>query len=456
MSGIMILTLLTVWQEGTVGPDLPRPEARPLPSFPERPAPAPATAETRAPSRPDAVLRWNEVTLQAVRAARTSPPQAARHLALVHAAIYDSVNAVYQTHQPYRVSLRLPAPIDPTTVTAIAAHRVLLELYPEQVERFDTALDETLSGVKDSDQRKRAVAIGQQVAEKILTLRAGDGATRKVSFAGSLEVGLWRPTPPKNAPALLPQWASVKPFAISEVSHFRPSPPPPLTSEEYAQDFNEVKRLGERRSRTRSANETLIALFWADDAGTVTPPGHWNVIAGKVALDQRNSLPENARLFALLNFALADAAICCWECKYRHRVWRPITAIHQADRDGNPDTEPDTSWAPLLNTPPFPSYTSGHSTFSGAAAAMLAQFYGTDKITFKVGSDGLPGHVRSFSSFSAAASEAGRSRIYGGIHYEFDNRAGLEVGRKLAEEIYRTTLTEERLEKTTSRRKMSP
>src|SRR5262249_35363339 len=198
---------------------------------------------------------------------------------------------------------------------------------------------------------------------------------------------------------------------------------PELDSIEYAASYLEVKQLGSVRSTMRTAEQTEIARFWADDEGTVTPPGHWNRIAQTVAAERGTSMAENARLFALLNFALADAGMGCWDCKYKFNVWRPVHAIREVDSD-------ERDWTPLLTTPPFPSYTSGHSTFSAAAATVLAGFFRTNEVRFTSTSDGLPDVTRSYSRFSAAADEAGRSRIYGGIHWEFDNRAGLACGRE--------------------------
>ena len=165
-----------------------------------------------------------------------------------------------------------------------------------------------------------------------------------------------------------------------------------------------------------------------DNCGTATPPGHWNIIARDVARQRGNTLDENARLFALLNIAEADAGIVAWDCKFAFNFWRPITAIQNADRDGNPDTLPEPGWRPLLLTPPFPEYISGHSTFSGAAAIVLATFFGADDIPFTTESEGLPGAARTFPSFSQAAMEAGMSRIYGGIHFMSANLSGLECG----------------------------
>ena len=187
----------------------------------------------------------------------------------------------------------------------------------------------------------------------------------------------------------------------------------------------------------RTPDQTEIANFWADDEGTVTPPGHWNRIAQTVALQRGTSLAENARLFALLNLTLADAGIACWDSKYTFNFWRPIYGIREADPAMNPGTTPDLDWTPLLTTPAFPTYTSGHSTFSGAAIAALAAYFGTDEVRFANTCDTLPGVSRTFTKFSAAAEEAGKSRIYGGIHWEVDNREGLTCGRAVGEYVAR-------------------
>ena len=240
--------------------------------------------------------------------------------------------------------------------------------------------------------------------------------------------------------ALLPQWATLDPFTLNSASQFRPNGPPSLTSQAYADAFNEVKELGSATGSTRTPEQTAIARFWADGAGSYTPPGHWNQIAEQIA-DQRGlSLLENARLFAELNLALADAAIAAWDAKYTYGSWRPITAIPEADLDGNPATEAQSDWQPFLITPNFPEYISGHSTFSAAAATILAATFG-DATTFTTQSLTLPGVKRTFASFSAAADEAGRSRIYGGIHYEFSNQDGQATGRKVGEWVLQSFST---------------
>jgi membrane-associated phospholipid phosphatase len=208
-----------------------------------------------------------------------------------------------------------------------------------------------------------------------------------------------------------------------------------MNSEEFTAAFNYVKGIGAVDSTTRTPEQTQIALFWADGAGTATPPGHWNLIAQDVSKAQHNTLAEDARLFALLNIALADAGIVSWDAKYAFNFCRPITAIRNAGNDGNPSTTADADWTPLIATPPFPSYTSGHSTFSAAAAAVLAGFFGTDQVTFTSSGENPAASARTFTSFSQAAAEAGVSRIYGGIHWDFDNTAGLASGKAVGEYV---------------------
>jgi membrane-associated phospholipid phosphatase len=266
----------------------------------------------------------------------------------------------------------------------------------------------------------------------MLDARSDDGASNIGQYSYKKNHGSWVPTPPLFNDALLPEWGYVQPFAIKRGTQYRPPAPPSMASTAYADAYHEVKKLGGKQSRHRSEEQTQIAQFWADNAGTVTPPGHWNKIAQTIALHRGNTLADNARLFAHLNISLADAGVLCWVIKFTFDFWRPVTAIHRADRE--------ETWMPLLDTPPFPAYVSGHSTFSSAAASVLAQSISTDRVRFATTSDGLPGKTRSFTSLFAAAEEAGMSRIYGGIHWQFDNVEGLKVGRTLGEYVYKNTL----------------
>lgn len=387
----------------------------------------------------DVITDWNEVLLDAIRTDQTAPPVASRAMAMVHTAMFDAVNGIVGGYEPYMQVGPAPRGASPEAAAAAAAHRVLTELFPAQRASFDAALADSVDGIPRG-QRMKGMTYGVRCARSMARLRANDGWDMHVPYEPSDIPGLWVPTPPAFAPAALPQWGLVTPFCMDSGEQFRVPEPPDIASEAYAADFNEVKSLGSAGSLTRTADQTEIALFWVDGPGTATPPGHWLVIAQGVSEQEGLSLIENARLFALLGLAEGDAGVCSWDNKYAYEHWRPVTAIHRADEDGNAATEPDPAWTPLIPTPPFPTYTSGHSTFSGAGGRILERFFGTDDISFSTTSDGLPGVVRSFTSFSHGAEEAGRSRIYGGIHYEYDNVHGLASGRALADSVFENFL----------------
>jgi membrane-associated phospholipid phosphatase len=394
-------------------------------------------------SRADVVLDWNNVTLNAIRTDKTPPPKSSRALACVHVAVFDAVNS--GTGGPYQPYLVQPpatfTSISPEAAAASAAHAALVALFPAQQATFDAALSASLAAVPDGPAKTSGVQWGASVAAQIMASRHDDGAATPRPYEAPTGANWWTRTPPALADPLLPNWPYVTPWAMTSGAQFRQGPPPASTSPEYIAAFREVRKLGHINSPYRTAEQTQIALFWADGGGTATPPGHWFVIAQGISRDRHLSLIDNARLFALLGIAVADAAVVAWDMKYYYSDWRPVTGIQHADIDGNPFTAAEPGWTPLIATPPFPSYTSGHSTFSAASARILALFFGTDAISFSTTSDGLPGVERSFTSLSQAAEEAGQSRIYGGIHWQFDNQAGLASGRALAEQVFFKVLT---------------
>jgi PAP2 superfamily. len=373
----------------------------------------------------DMATDWNNAALDAIREAHTPPPIASRSLAIVHISIYDAVNGIARTHEPYLVPGAVPASASREAAASSAAHEALVNLFPASTSNFDALHAAMLAGIPDGPQKTVGIIWGEFVATQILAARANDGSDAIVPPPGGSGPGVWVPTPPAFLPYLLPQWGFVVPFAMTSSSQFRPPGPPALDSEQYEADYNEVKELGAVVGSTRTEEQTQIALFWADGTGTETPPGHWNSIATSIAATHANTLEENARLFALLNIAMADAAICAWDAKYAFQFWRPVTAINFA--------EPELNWASFIVTPPFPDYISGHSTFSGAAATVLTLFYGTDDLPFTTGSDFLPGVYRSFPTCLDAAEEAAVSRLYGGIHFRSANEDGLQAGMSIGE-----------------------
>ena len=275
----------------------------------------------------------------------------------------------------------------------------------------------------------------------VLAKRADSGYNKPIPGTySSTEPGKWRETPPTFRPPLLPFWGKVTPFVMTSPSQFRAPPPETLGSKEYAEELAFVASHGARDDADRTEYQTMSTPFWSDDLGTGTPPGHWNIIAEDIARRKDLSVPETARLFALLNLAEADAGISCWETKYYYSFWRPETALRELDPKLNPQLVNKPDFIPNMASPPFPSYTSGHSTFSAAGARMIALFFGTDDIEFSVGSDGLPGVVHTFKKLSDAQAEVGMSRVWGGIHTMSDNLEAQKAGMKIADWVYANAL----------------
>jgi hypothetical protein len=394
------------------------------------------TLEARTMMAVDTVLEWNQVAVEATRVARLSPNAQTRALAMVHGAVFDAVNGIEGGYAPYLVTRRAPIWASEDAAAAVAAHDVLVGLLPTQQATLDAALASSLAAVPNGPAENAGVAFGKLVAERMLTERADDGSTDVVTYIPGTEPDDWQPTPPAFAPAAIPQWATVEPFGINSPDQFRADPPPAIDSPEFTQAFNEMKAIGASIGSTRTDEQTEIARFWAGPSGTVQPPGHWNSIARTVADAQDNSLAQNARMFALLNIGMADALITAWDTKFHYSFVRPVTAIQNAANDGNPDTVADPAWLPLLTTPGHPSYMAAHSAVSATAATVLAEFYGNDAIAFSSTAELTAGGTivtRSFDGFWDAAEEAGASRIYGGIHWSFDNEAGLEAGESIGE-----------------------
>ncbi|MFZ4409274.1 MAG: VCBS domain-containing protein, partial [Paracraurococcus sp.] len=378
----------------------------------------------------DPVLAWNTMALNTIRADASAPAYATRALAMESIAVLDTLAAIDGT-PAFLVGLSAPAGIPAAAAVAAAAHTVLSHLYPAQHVALDAKLAADLVGIPAGAARDTAVAFGTAVADAVIALRDKDGWDSFVTYDGGTDPGEWRPTLPAYALADAPQWGTLTPFALQTGDQFRPDGPPALDSAEYAAALAEVQSLGSATSATRTAEQTQIARFWADGLGTYTPPGHWNAIADQVAADAGYGLGSAARLLAILNVALADSSIAAWDTKYAFGGWRPVTAIREADTDGNPATTADPAWQPLLITPNHPEYVSGHSTYSAAAADVLTALLG--QVAFSTTSPGLPGVTRSFSSFEAAAVEAGVSRIYGGIHFSFSNTDGQALGQDVAD-----------------------
>jgi PAP2 superfamily len=388
------------------------------------------------------VLQWNRILLAIVRTPGAQPAtiHTTRSFALMHAAIYDAVNAIARTHEPYLVRLTgVPRHASRQAAGAAAAHEVLAALYPVFLSSLDDELQQSLTQIPAGKDKDEGILIGRTVADRILALRINDGANAQpILYVFGSAPGDYQSTPP-NFPTQ-PQfthWSHVTPFALETANQFIPGPPPALTSDRYSEALDEIKSLGTTNSTTATADEALTGRFWN---GAIQ--NYWNEITQTAVLDHDLSIAQSARLFALLNLALADGVIAFYDAKYTYNLWRPVTAIRAADSDNNPDTMTDPNWLPEVGkTAPDPSYPGAHAVLSAAGAAVLISFFERDHFNFNVSSEVLPGVERSFTSLSAAAEEATLSRVFAGQHFRFDLTAGKRLGREVADFVTDNFLT---------------
>jgi hypothetical protein len=386
-------------------------------------------------ARADEVTDWNQILFDAALVPpATSPLVITRNAAIVHAAIFDAVNGIERRYSPVHVQPNAQPGASRRAAAVQAAYATLVKLYPTQKTALEAKLAASLAAIASDSATENGVSIarglewGQSVADAILAWRSTDGFTPPPPpFLGGFAVGEWRPTPPAFAPGAGPQFAYMTPWVLQVPSQFRPAGPPALTSQRYTADFNETETMGSATSLTRTADQTTACLFW----NSTSASSLWNHVVLTLDNERHTTLSENARLMALLNLSIADAAITCWEAKYHYVFWRPITAIRLADTDGNPDTVADLSWTTLFATPAFPEYPSGHSTVSGAAAGVLADFFG-EQTTFTVTSDVMLGVERRFASFSAALDEVTIARVFAGIHFRSACDDGRATGQAVA------------------------
>ena len=392
-------------------------------------------------ARADAVTDWNLIASNAiVVTAGQPPPVSVLHFAMVHGAVYDAVNAIDRGHRPYLVQPPSNQTDSKEAAAATAAFRVLAGLFPGQLGTLQPLYDAYIAALPDNPPGSKAagIAIGEATASAMLTARMNDGRFGPPPALYPPAPGIWRPTPPLFANDPAPWVGNVRPFIVLSAEMLRTDGPNSISSAAYAEDLNEVKKLGSLTSTTRTPDQADAAIFWQDHAMAL-----WNRIFRTLAASQGLDIVENARLFAMENLAAADAAIGCWNDKYYWQFWRPITAVREAQTDGNPATVADPNWLPLFDpttpvchipllvTPPFPDHPSGHSCATSAFVHTLQNFFGTDKIGFSAFSN-KSCTTRSYERFSDALNEVIDARVWSGIHFRTADVQGAALGNKVS------------------------
>ena len=373
------------------------------------------------------VARWNRVMTDAAVAAELDPLSESRMFAIVHAAMHDALNAVERRYEPYRDGVSAVSGALPEAAVAAAAHAVLFEMLPAGRAEFEVQYADALEQMKDKRAAAAGMRVGKQAAARLLALRSDDGAAQLVKYMPGNKAGDYRPTPPDFTPAFFAHWGNVRPFVLKSSAQYRPAAPLAPSSASARADIDEVRTIGGEKSAARTAEQSEISRFWYESS-----PQGWNRITRVVAEERKLDEWKSARLFALVNFAIADGYIGSFEAKYHYNYWRPATAIRETV---------DVTWLSDLPTPPLPDYPSGHAVAGASAAAVMARFFGTDMVSFSTTSGApYPGITRKFWSFSEAARENGASRIIAGIHFSNAVQAGYVQGDRIGTWTYEHAL----------------
>ncbi|MDB6072041.1 MAG: hypothetical protein JWL81_3212 [Verrucomicrobiales bacterium] len=401
----------------------------------------------RASGADDVVIRWNDFLREAMKrdSLYSNPGHSTRAMAMMNGAIYDSFQAVRRTHAPFHVNMSASPTANLTAAVAAAAYPIAKDHYPAETYFLTWCYRNYVDQIPESADKAAGIALGEAVAAAYLAWRLDDGHDSLVEYVPGNGPGKWQPDPdffPVQT-AWGPEWGAVRPFVVASSSQFQPPPPPALDSAAYAAAFAEVKAYGADDSEVRTADQFQVGQFWAyDRSGMGPPPVMYNKSLSEICKQRGTPAAVNARVFAMVSAAMADASICAWDAKFESDFWRPVTAIRAADTDGNPATEANPEWHPLgvpgggifpNFTPAFPSYVSGHAAMGGAAFQMMKRFFGSDRQVFALGSEEVPGVTRHYTTFSQAARENADSRVWLGVHWRFDQTEGQNLGEAVAD-----------------------
>jgi hypothetical protein len=384
-------------------------------------------------ARADVIADWNEKAIALVAKHRMLPPQAERVIACMHVAMFDAVNSLDQRYQPYGISVSAPK-ASKEAAAAAAAGGVLAQLFPKDADELRTALLSHLTPIPEGAAKSAGVKVGEEVAAKTVMDRQGDGADAPDAYRPKTKPGVYVPTPITASS----MWPKVKPFAMTSPSQFRPQPPLTLTSAEWAADYNEIKSLGGKTSKQRTAQQTEDANFWL-----ITGPVSYYPIVRQIAAAKQMDLVDSARFMALVSTAVADSFIAVFDAKYHYEFWRPITAIRNGDIDDNPATELDATWQPIDSTPMHPEYPCAHCISSAAVASVIEAVLGSADIPeVALTSTTAPGVTHRWTNLWTYADEVSLARIYAGFHYRFSTRVGQNMGRLIGQLVTQKLMRE--------------
>jgi hypothetical protein len=393
-------------------------------------------------ARADVVLDWNVIAVNTAIANGQNPFAQARFAAIAQLAVFEAVNSITGDYRPYLGTIVAPPGASAEAAAIQAAYRVLSTYFPASASTLDAERANSLASIPDGQAKNDGIATGEAAALAMITLRANDGSSpSQFKIPGPPVPGEWLATPSCPiingiAVGVFFQWQYVTPFGIPSASEFLLDPPPTLTSNQYAKAYNEVMTVGSLDSTERPQDRANVVLFYAVSSPTLV----FNQAAQQVAQEQGRSLSENARALALVNMAISDSLVASFLNKYHYNFWRPETAIHAGDTDGNPKTDPDPSFAPFITTPCFPSYPSNHGSGSNGGAEILRRVYGESGHSITLTNPAVPNIVLQYTSFKQITDDISDARVYGGIHFRFDQAAGGRLGRAVGRAVYKNNL----------------
>jgi hypothetical protein len=397
-------------------------------------------------ARADVVLQWNEIAVSTLISQGQNPFAQTRFMAITQLAVFEAVNAIKHDYKPYLGTVVAPAGASADAAAATAAYKVLKNYLPA-APNLDSAYAASLALIPDGPAKTGGIATGEAAAAQMIALRVGDGSSPAQNYLPeSTDPGVWKLTPScPPAGGVFFHWQNVTPFGVPStpgsqawIAQFEPGPPPALTSKRYARDYNEVKRVGDVSSdlTERPQDRADVARFYAASSPSLV----FNLAARQVAAAEGSSLSKNARTLALLNMASNDSFVASFWTKYHYKLWRPETAIHEGDLDGNAKTDADSAFKPYILTPCFPSWPSNHGSGSNSAAEVLRRVYGAGGHDITISNTAVPGLTFHYTRFSQITDDISDARVYGGIHYRFDQDAGADLGRDIATYVYKHNL----------------